>query len=206
MSIPLELWDVWTSIASLPVAFEPPSASFVVDWRLTRALRERGIGFATISVAAGISSTGDAVLDARLPLDEPYRISRTAARAIANLKVAGGRLVAVGTTVVRALEHSAGAHGRVRAGDGLATQRIGPDSRLLVVDAILTGTHQPGVSHYELLHAFADDETLAMASAELDAFGYRTHEFGDSMFLARSARVVTSGSGDSGTKTIVPAA
>lgn len=57
MPVPLELWDVWTPMAARPVAFEAPSASFAIDWRLVATLRERGIDFATVSVAAGISST-----------------------------------------------------------------------------------------------------------------------------------------------------
>ena len=85
--------------------------------------------------------------------------------------------------MVRALEHAAASDGRVRAGDGLATQRIGAATRLRVVDAILSGTHEPGTSHYELLRAFADDATLARADDELDARGYRTHEFGDSVLI-----------------------
>ncbi|HEY3075783.1 MAG TPA: S-adenosylmethionine:tRNA ribosyltransferase-isomerase, partial [Burkholderiales bacterium] len=75
----LALWDVWTPIAALPVAFEPPSAGFAIDWRLLVALRRRGVGFATITLAAGISSTGDPALDARLPLDEPYRVPASTA-------------------------------------------------------------------------------------------------------------------------------
>src|SRR5262249_14240194 len=71
---PRALWDVWTRLAALPVAFEPPSAGFVLDWALLDALRARGIGFATLTHAAGISSTGDPALDARLPFDEPYRL------------------------------------------------------------------------------------------------------------------------------------
>lgn len=99
----LALWDVWTSIAALPVAFEPPSAGFTLDWRFLGALRGRGVEFATITLAAGISSTGDPALDARLPFDEPYRISMSTASAIRRAKARGGRVVAVGTTVVRAL-------------------------------------------------------------------------------------------------------
>ncbi|HEX7774178.1 MAG TPA: hypothetical protein VF435_17265 [Pyrinomonadaceae bacterium] len=52
-----------------------------------------------------------------------------------------------------------------------------------VVDAILSGTHEPGTSHYELLRAFLEDSTLERATAELDARGYRTHEFGDSVLI-----------------------
>jgi S-adenosylmethionine:tRNA ribosyltransferase-isomerase len=74
----------------------------------------------------------------------------------------------------------------VHAGDGVATQRLGPASRLRVVDAILSGTHERGTSHYELLRAFLDDETLLRTTAELDARGYLTHEFGDSVLIERA--------------------
>ena len=182
--MPLALWDVWTPIASPPVAFEPPSAGFALDWRTIAALRARGIGFATITHAAGISSTGDVELDRQLPFDEPYDIPQSTARAIARTRESGGRIVAIGTTVVRALEHAAMRGGSVvHAGPGVATERIGPGTSLRVVDAILTGVHEPGTSHYELLRAFADDLTLSAADDEMAAHGYRPHEFGDSVLV-----------------------
>jgi S-adenosylmethionine:tRNA ribosyltransferase-isomerase len=184
---PLQLWDVWTRIAALPVAFEAPSAGFALDWALLAALRAKGVGFATLTHAAGISSTGDTVLDARLPLPEPYLIPEPTVAAIAAAQARGGRIIALGTTVVRALEHSAGLHGTVQAGEAVATQRIGPQTRLQVVDALLSGTHEPGTSHYELLQAFAYEATLTRASQEMDALGYLTHEFGDSVLLERAA-------------------
>ena len=91
--------------------------------------------------------------------------------------------MAIGTTVVRGLEHAADAGGQVYAGYGLATQRIHAGSRLRIVDTILSGTHEPGTSHYELLRAFTDESTLRRASEQLDAYGYRTHEFGDSILI-----------------------
>jgi S-adenosylmethionine:tRNA ribosyltransferase-isomerase len=182
---PLELWDVWTPVAGVPAAFEPPSAGFALDWRSIQAMHRRGVGFVTITHAAGISSTGDDDLDRRLPLDEPYRISEAAADAIRRTRARGGRIVAVGTTVVRALEDAAARDGVVHAGTGVATGRISASTRLRVVDAILSGTHEVGSSHYELLRAFMDDETLERANAHLDAGGYRTHEFGDSMLIER---------------------
>ena len=130
---------------------------------------------------AGISSSGDDELDRRLPFDEPYRIPAGTAHAIGR----AGRVIAVGTTVVRALESAAKAAGDVPPGDGLATLRIGPTTRLRVVDAMLSGAHEPGTSHYELLRAFTDDRTLARATADLEANGYRTHEFGDSVLIER---------------------
>lgn len=184
---PLALWDVWTPIAGAPVAFEPPSAGFVIDWQSVAAMRARGIGFVTLTHAAGVSSAGDPALDRRLPLDEAYWIPSSTARAIRRVRARGGRIIAVGTTVVRALEHSAERDGRVHAGAGMATTRIDATSRLRVIDAILSGTHEPGTSHYELLRAFVDEATLDRATAALDASRYRTHEFGDSVFIATSA-------------------
>ena len=61
-------------------------------------------------------------------------------------------------------------------------------TRLNVVHALLTGVHEPGTSHYELMRAFVDDETLERASAEITAMGYRTHEFGDSVLVSAAAR------------------
>ena len=179
---PLAMWDAWTSIAAAPWAFEAPSAGFALDWRSLAAMRSRGIVFATLTHAAGLSSTGDATLDARLPLDERYRIPMATAQAIAKRD---GRVIAIGTTVVRALEHAARADGSVRSGDGIATQRIGPRTKLRIVDALLTGTHEPGSSHHELLRAFATDAALARAAEALDRHGYRSHEFGDSMLVMR---------------------
>ncbi|MER8595049.1 S-adenosylmethionine:tRNA ribosyltransferase-isomerase [Mesorhizobium sp. M1182] len=182
---PLALWDVWTKIAAGPVAFEAPSAGFALDWRTLQAWRRHDIGFATLTHAAGVSSTGDPALDSRLPFDEPYRIPGRTAAQVAWAKLRGGRIIAIGTSVVRALEAAANPGGNVRAGNGIATGRIARGTRLRVVDAVLTGVHQPGESHFELLRAFADDALLAKASAAFIAYRYRAHEFGDSMLLNR---------------------
>jgi S-adenosylmethionine:tRNA ribosyltransferase-isomerase len=186
MAPPLALWDVWTRIAALPAAFEAPSAGFVLDWQLLRRLRERGVGFATLTHAAGLSSTGDPALDARLPFDEPYRLPAATVAAIDATRAHGGRVIALGTTVVRALEHAASRDGTLPAGAGLADQRIGARTRLRVVDAIVSGTHERATSHFELLRAFTDDATLRRADAALETHGYLTHEFGDSVLIERA--------------------
>ena len=182
---PLALWDVWTSLAANPIAFEPPSAGFALDWGTLDVWRRLGIGFATLTHAAGLSSTGDPMLDLRLPFDEPYVIPQITVAAINRAKARGRRVVAIGTTVVRALESATGADGIVRAGDGIARGRIGPETTLRVVDAILTGVHQPGESHFDLLQAFADPAVLDQASAVAAQRGYRSHEFGDSVLIER---------------------
>jgi len=182
----LSLWDMWTPIAGPPVAFEPPSAGFVLNWAMLDSLRARGIGFATITHAAGISSTGDIALDQLLPFDEPYRVPAATADAIHGARSAGGRVVAIGTTVVRALEHaasSAGAQAAVSAGEGIANQKIGPSTRLRVVNALVSGVHEPGTSHHNLLGAFLRPATLAQVDEELARNRYRNHEFGDSIFI-----------------------
>jgi S-adenosylmethionine:tRNA ribosyltransferase-isomerase len=185
---PLAIWDTWTPIAGPPVAFEPPSAGFVLDWSMLAFMSARKIRFGTITHAAGLSSTGDLELDALLPFAEPYRISRSTALMIKHAQASRGRIIAIGTTVVRALEHWAAMFdGVVPPGERLATQRLDVSSKLRIVDAILSGTPERGPSHYELLRAFVDDETLGRIDHELNVRDYRTHEFGDSVFLERAA-------------------
>lgn len=186
ISTPLAVWDTWTPIAGPPVAFEPPSAGFALDWRTLDAIHGLGVHFATITHAAGISSTGDEELDARLPFDEPYRIPKSTARSIRLARATGGRLIAIGTTVVRALEHAVSVHGAVCETTGLAVNKIGSTTELRVVDAILSGTHEPGTSHLKLLSAFVDQHTLARMYQLLRQHAYRTHEFGDSVFVEKS--------------------
>jgi S-adenosylmethionine:tRNA ribosyltransferase-isomerase len=182
---PLAIWDTWTSIANQPVAFEAPSAGFILDWETVRQIASRGAAFATITHAAGISSTGDPELDRLLPFDEPYDIPATTAALIAGAQRKNRRVIAVGTTVVRALEHSAGRHGRVAGGPGLATNRIGPATSLRIVDGIVSGMHERGSSHYDLLRAFQTDDSLDHMSVEAERHDYQSHEFGDAVFIVR---------------------
>jgi S-adenosylmethionine:tRNA ribosyltransferase-isomerase len=93
-------------------------------------------------------------------------------------RAAGGRVVAVGTTVVRALE-TAAASGRVLPGAGVTRLRIDADHRLRAVDGLLTGLHEPQASHLDLLGAFLAPQRLAAAYDAALAAGYLWHEFGD---------------------------
>jgi S-adenosylmethionine:tRNA ribosyltransferase-isomerase len=181
---PLALWDVWTRIAGPPVAFEPPSAGFVIDWKLLDALRRRGVGFATLTHAAGLSSTGDPALDAQLPFDEPYRLPASTVAAI----VPRRRAAAASSPSARpspAPSSTPRPPGGLRAGSGIATNRLGRASRLRVVDVLVSGTHEPGTSHHELLRAFVGERTLARIDAALEDGAWRTHEFGDSVWIER---------------------
>jgi S-adenosylmethionine:tRNA ribosyltransferase-isomerase len=184
---PRALMDTWTRIAADPIAFEPPSAGFALDWRTLAAWRGRGVRFATLSHAAGLSSTGDAALDRRLPLDEFYNVPENCASVVGEAKRKGSRVIAIGTTVVRALEAAASDDGRVHPGEGIARGRIGRGTRLRIADAILTGVHEPGESHFEFISAFAGDGRLARMAAATRKHGYRSHEFDDSLLIERAA-------------------
>ena len=168
---PLALWDTWTAVAAQPVAFEPPSAGFVLDWALLDALRERGVAFHTLTHAAGISSTGDPALDARLPFDEAYDIPASTAEAVSEARRSGGRVIALGTTVTRALEHAVSRlesdTDMLPTGEGRADQRLGPATTLRIVDVIVSGTHEFGDSVW--LEAAGDAEAVdAQARSNLN--------------------------------------
>lgn len=185
MKGPLALWHVQTAYAARPWASEAPSAGFALTWDLLLDLMRAGVALARITHAAGLSSTGSAELDALLPLREAFDIPEATVRAVAEAHAHGGRVVAVGTTVARALEGSAAAHaGTLRAGRGTTDLRLGPASRRAVTDGILTGIHELGTSHAELLEAFAPRDLLTRALCEAEHRGYRAHEFGDTMLIA----------------------
>jgi S-adenosylmethionine:tRNA ribosyltransferase-isomerase len=95
----------------------------------------------------------------------------------------GGRVIAVGTTVVRALETVASAGGRVRAADGLTNLVVTPLRGLHAVDGLITGWHEPSSSHLQLLEAAAGPELLPRSYEAAQAHGYRFHEFGDSHLI-----------------------
>lgn len=185
---PLPLWAAQTVYAGRPWAVEPPSAGLMFSWALLLALGSRGVERASITHAAGLSSTGDPTLDARLPLPERYEVPASTAELIRATHARGGRVFAVGTTVVRALESAAiRGGGRVEAGAGRTAMRIGSETVLQVVDGLLTGIHQEGESHFELLGAFAPVGLLHRANEHARAQGYLTHELGDlTLILPRS--------------------
>ena len=103
---------------------------------------------------------------------------RTAERVRA-AKSRGGRVIAVGTTVVRALESSVDAHGDVVASRGWTDIVITPERRVRVVDGLLTGLHEPRATHLAMLEAIAGRATIERAYAEALERGYLWHEFGD---------------------------
>jgi S-adenosylmethionine:tRNA ribosyltransferase-isomerase len=187
VAAPLALWHVQTVFGARPWASEMPSAARPLAWELILALRGQGIGFARVTHAAGLSATGDARLDAALPLRESFAVPAETVEAIGRARAQAARVVAVGTSVVRALEPVTNEDGTPRAATGETDLLVDGSRPLRVVDAILTGMHEPGTSHDALLHAFAPDALLRTAHAAAEASGFLGHEFGDSMLLLRGA-------------------
>jgi S-adenosylmethionine:tRNA ribosyltransferase-isomerase len=180
----LALWHVQTGYAARPWAVEAPSAGLPLTWSVLLALKRRGVRLASLTHAAGLSSTGDAVLDAALPRPERFDIPTATVEAIHATRESGGRVVAVGTTVVRALEGQAARHGgTLRPGEGVTDLLLGPGFIPRVVQGLLTGMHEPTASHYTLLQCFAPLPLLREATQRAEALGYLGHEFGDACLL-----------------------
>jgi S-adenosylmethionine:tRNA ribosyltransferase-isomerase len=169
------LWDVQNVYAGRPWAVEMPSAGRMLTFEALAELEKRGVEIATLTHAAGLSSVGDPAIDALLPMPERYEIPERTWDAIAR----ADRVVAIGTSVVRALE-SAARTGRLA---GVADLRIGASTKRRVVDAVLTGVHETESTHFALLGAFASREVLAASIAEAEASRMLAHEMGDACLV-----------------------
>jgi S-adenosylmethionine:tRNA ribosyltransferase-isomerase len=119
-----------------------------------------------------------------LPLPERFDVPAVTVRAVAEARRRGGRVIAAGTTVVRALEGCARLHrGELAPGEGTTDLRIDARFRPRVVDGLLTGLHEIGSSHRELMRAFAPEPLLARAWTHAEEHGYLDHEFGDACLV-----------------------
>lgn len=176
----LDAWHIQTAFAGRPWAVEMPSAGRPLTLPLLRTLRGRGVALASLTHAAGLSATGDETLDLALPFPELTEIPQATVDAIH----AARRVIAVGTSVVRALEGSVSRHGTLTAGRFEVDLRVRPGFVPRVVDALLTGMHEEGESHFDLLNAFAPRALLDRAAAHADSAGYLCHEFGDSTLIS----------------------
>ncbi|MGZ4211993.1 MAG: S-adenosylmethionine:tRNA ribosyltransferase-isomerase, partial [Actinomycetota bacterium] len=155
---------------------EMASAGRPFTERLITELVVRGIAVAPIVLHSGVSS-----LEAgEQPLPERFRVPPQTARLV---NMTRGRVIAVGTTVARALETVARADGTITSGEGWTDLVLGPDRRARIVRGLVTGWHTPESSHLQLLEAVAGEQLVRDAyDAALDA-GYLWHEFGDSCLL-----------------------
>lgn len=164
-----------TVYANEPGSAEMPSAGRAFTAELITALVARGVGVTPIVLHAGVGSleTGE------LPTPEPFRVPATTAARVNATRANGGRVVAVGTTVVRALETVADAGGVAHPGEGWTEVIITAERGVRVVDGLLTGWHEPAASHLLMLEAVAGRRMLDDAYRAALAGRYLWHEFGD---------------------------
>ncbi|PYK40033.1 MAG: S-adenosylmethionine:tRNA ribosyltransferase-isomerase [Verrucomicrobia bacterium] len=180
VSAPWDLDYYQTVYATEPGSAEMPSAGRAFTWKLLLNLKRRSIDTAYIVLHAGLSSYMDDELDAQHPSsEEEYLVSATTAEKINLTRAKDGRVIAVGTTVVRALESVVDETGCVTGVHGYTRLKIDNHHRLKVVDGLLTGLHEPEASHLDLLSAFLPAEQIRAAYEEAIQRKYLWHEFGD---------------------------
>jgi S-adenosylmethionine:tRNA ribosyltransferase-isomerase len=163
---------------------EMPSAGRPFTPELVTRLVASGVQIAPLVLHTGVAS----LEDHEPPYEEFYRVSPQTAGRVNAARRNGHRIVAVGTTVVRALETVTDEDGTTTAGEGWTSLVITPQRRLRVVNALITGLHEPRSSHLAMLErvvsaAGGEERHLEQAYAEARALGYLWHEFGDSHLI-----------------------
>jgi S-adenosylmethionine:tRNA ribosyltransferase-isomerase len=177
-----------TVFARRPGSVAAPTASLHFTPELLDTLQARGIEIARLSLDIGLGTfrpvTAESV-DEHVMHEEAYALSAEAAATIERARARGSRIVAAGTTVVRALEGNYDAFGRIEPGDHVTGIFITPGFRFRIVDALITNFHLPRSTLLMLVSAFAGRERILRAYAEAIARRYRFYSFGDAMFVTR---------------------
>lgn len=178
-----------TVFAQHPGSAEMPSAAYPFTERVVNDLRARGVQIAAITLHTGVSSLEvEAEIVEQHPLyPEPFIVGAAAAQAVNAARREGRRIVATGTTVVRALESAWNGH-EVEARRGFTRLYIHPQRGVNVVDGLITGLHDPVTSHLAMLYTIASQDLIRSAYAEAVREGYLWHEFGDSHLILPERR------------------
>jgi S-adenosylmethionine:tRNA ribosyltransferase-isomerase len=176
---PYKIAAYQTVFARVPGSAEMPSAGRPFTEHLVTELALAGVAVAPLTLHTGVSSQ-EAGED---PYPEWFDIPERTAALVNHTRSHGGRVIAIGTTVVRALETTADSRGASHPGRSWTDLVVGPAHEPKVVDGIVTGWHEPESTHLEMLEAFAGRWLLARSyQAALD-HGYLWHEFGDSHLI-----------------------
>jgi S-adenosylmethionine:tRNA ribosyltransferase-isomerase len=180
------LTDYQTIFSADPGSAEMPSAARPFTDRLISRLVAKGIAIAPITLHTGVSSqeAGEA------PQAERFSVPAATATLVNDVRSAGGRIVAVGTTVTRALESAVTPDGQVTAAAGWTTLVLGPHHPVQVVNGLITGLHNPDASHLLLVEAVAGQQLAQRAYDAAVAERYHWHEFGDSCLLLPAAATI----------------
>lgn len=168
-----------TVYASEPGSAEMPSAGRPFTEDVIIRLMVKGVGVVRLTLHAGVAS----LEQGEPPFEEFYEVPAETAEAVQAARSGGGRVIAVGTTVVRALESSVDARGRVIASRGWTDLVVTAERGTRVVDGLLTGFHEPKATHLALLEAIAGRRHLEQVYRAAMEAGYLWHEFGDTHLL-----------------------
>lgn len=188
---PLDVYQ--TMFSRVPGSAEMPSAARPITPRVLKALGAAGVRTAHVLLHTGVSSLEieSARVEAQTLYPEPFEVPAETARAVNATRAQGGRVIAVGTTVVRALE-SAWSPGGLRAARGFTRVFVHPGNGVNAIDGLLTGLHDPVTSHLAMLSALAGRDTVFDAYREAIERRYLWHEFGDShLILAPRPKAAT---------------
>jgi len=179
-----------TVFARSPGAIAAPTAGLHFTEPLLARLRDNGVEQALLTLHVGLGTfqpvTAERVEDHQMH-EERYELPVRAARAVAATRERGGRIIAVGTTVVRTLEQCADGDGLVRAASGRSALFIYPGFRFRVVDAMITNFHLPRSTLLMLVSAFAGRERVLAAYRSAVAEEYRFYSYGDAMWISDAA-------------------
>jgi S-adenosylmethionine:tRNA ribosyltransferase-isomerase len=164
-----------TVYAHLEGSAEMPSAGRAFTKPMLACLRARGVGITRLVLHTGVAS----LESHEAPYEERYEVPLRTAERVREAKLRGGRVIAVGTTVVRALESSVDANGELVGSRGWTDLVITPERGVRIVDGLLTGLHEPRATHLAMLEAIAGRETIEKAYEAALEHEYLWHEFGD---------------------------
>lgn len=170
-----------TVFAHEPGSAEMPSASRAFTPEVVTDLVGRGVLIAPVVLHTGVSS----LESDEAPYPERYAVPASTASVLNAVRASGGRVIAAGTTVVRALVTATDEHGVVHPGHGWTEVVVSADVPVPAIDGLLTGWHEPESTHLMMLEAFASRDTLAHAYRCALDLGYLWHEFGDTHLIVR---------------------
>jgi S-adenosylmethionine:tRNA ribosyltransferase-isomerase len=180
ISAPLQLEYFLTVFAKDPGSSEMPGAGRAFTWKMLFDLKNKGIDTAFLTLHTGLSSYMDDIITVghHIP-EEEYFISESTAAKIESSRAGKGRIICVGTSVVRALESSALDSGKVVSGHSYSSLRITEKHELKIADGLITGIHEPQASHLDLISAFLSRSQIRKTYEEAIERKYLWHEFGD---------------------------
>ncbi|KGX85940.1 S-adenosylmethionine:tRNA ribosyltransferase-isomerase [Pontibacillus marinus] len=184
---PLEMYQ--TVYASVPGSVEMPSAGRAFSWRLLKKLKKMGVQIGYVQLHTGLSYYERNRWPNPEAHPEEFHVPEETAHLVNQTRKNGGRVIATGTTVVRAMESCVNNDGLVTPHNGITRLYVGPGYQVRSIDGLLTGFHEPEASHLDMLTSFVEKDILMNAYQDALRKGYLWHEFGDMNLILQEKHV-----------------